>query len=217
MMSPTPEYKTPLAPKTLSGALGLVIIPDQATIKRAYALAAEIMPKDAQYVLSEGSLPHLTLYHGKLEGIPESDARDTLGVLQSNLLGQRFILKAIVAFGGNFIFWNVDPSSSCVEVLHRSHSDALSVARYLAKSSVAKAVSEEALSLTDAELENVRLFGHPLVRSLYTPHITLGFHPGISDQLDRGLECNWLFEVASVKVVKIGYPGRVEEIVDLVN
>jgi 2'-5' RNA ligase len=217
MMSPTPEYKTPLAPKTLSGALGLVIIPDQATIKRAYALAAEIMPKDAQYVLSEGSLPHLTLYHGKLEGIPESDARDTLGVLQSNLLGQRFVLKAIVAFGGNFIFWNVDPSSSCVEVLHRSHSDALSVARYLAKSSVAKAVSEEALSLTDAELENVRLFGHPLVRSLYTPHITLGFHPGISDQLARGLECNWLFEVASVKVVKIGYPGRVEEIVDLVN
>jgi hypothetical protein len=61
-MSSTPEYKTPLAPKTLSGALGLAIIPDQATIKRAYALAEEIMPKDAQYVLSEGSLPHLTLY-----------------------------------------------------------------------------------------------------------------------------------------------------------
>jgi 2'-5' RNA ligase len=217
MMSPTPEYKTPVAPKTLSGALGLAIIPDQATIKRAYALAEEIMPKDAQYVLSEGSLPHLILYHGKLEGIPESDARDTLRGLQSNLLGQKFVLKAIVAFGGNFIFWNVDPSSSGVEVLQRSHSDALSVARYLAKSSVAKAVSEEALSLTDAELENVRLFGHPLVRSLYTPHITLGFHPGISDQLACGLECDWSFEVESVEVVKIGYPGRVEEIVDLVN
>jgi hypothetical protein len=89
------------------------------------------MPKDAQYVLSEGSLPHLILYHGKLEGIPESDARDTLRGLQSNLLGQKFVLKAIVAFGGNFIFWNVDPSSSGVEVLHRSHFDALSVVRYL--------------------------------------------------------------------------------------
>jgi hypothetical protein len=124
-------------------------------------------------------------------------------------------LKAIVASGGNFIFWNVDPSSSGVEVLHRSHSDALSIAKYRAKSSVAKAISEEALSLTDAELENVRLFGHPLVRSVYAPHITLGFHPGISDQLAARLECDWSFEVASVELVKSGHPGRVEEIIDL--
>ena len=175
------------------------------------------MPKDAQYVLSEGSLPHLTLYHGKLEDIPESVARDVLRALRSDLVGRKFILNDIVAFGGNFIFWNVDPSCSGFEVLHKSHSDALSVASYLGRSSVAKAVSEEALSLTDAELENVKRFGHPLVRSLYTPHITLGFHPCISDQLARGLECDWSFEVASVELVKIGHPGRVEEILDLVN
>jgi 2'-5' RNA ligase len=199
-----------MPPKTLSGALGLAIIPDQATIERAYALAEEVMPRDAQYVISEGSLPHLTLYHGKLEGIPESDARYTLRALRDNLLGQKFVLKAIVAFGGNFIFWNVDPSSPSVKNLHKSHSDALHLASYLAKSSEAKAVSEEALSLTDLELKNVKLFGHPSVGPLYTPHITLGFHPGFSDRLAPGLECNWQFEVASVEIVRIGYPGRVE-------
>lgn len=214
-MNRPPEDRVSLCPQKLSAALGLVIVPDAATIQRAYALAKDTMPRDAQFTLSEGSLPHLTLYHGKLEGLPKNFVQTTLGTLRGELVGKQFTLKSIVAFGGNFIFWNVDSSSTGFETLQQSHLTALGIADYLDRSSVAKAVSEEALSLTEEEQENVKLFGHPLVRSLYTPHITLGLHPGISEQLAPGLEHSWLFEVASVELVRVGHPGRVEEIIDL--
>jgi 2'-5' RNA ligase len=200
---------------TLSGALGLVIVPDRATIERAYALAEEIMPKDAQYVLRHGSLPHLTLYHGKLADVPSPEAAETLKELRTTLVGQRLTLNSIVTFGGNFVFWNVDPLSCNYEDLRAAHVKALSLAQHLDRSTVAKAVSEETLSLTAEEQDNVRLFGHPLVRSLYMPHITLGFHHGISDYAATDMKCEWSMEVASVELVKVGYPGRVEEIIDL--
>lgn len=205
------------SPRTLSGALGLVVIPDHATIQRAYALAEEIMPRDAEYVLREGSLPHVTLYHGKLDRIPQETALETLQSLQSDLVGKKFILNEIVTFGGKLIFWNVDPLCAGIEMLREAHLKALSVASYLDRTSEAKALSEEGLSLRDEELENVRLFGHPLVRSLFTPHITLGFQPRISEVLANSLKCEWSFEVASVELVKIGYPGRVEGVVNLVE
>jgi 2'-5' RNA ligase len=199
----------------LSGALGLVIVPDHATIERAYALAEEIMPKDAEYVLRRGSLPHLTLYHGKLADVPGLSVSETLKELRTELVGQKFTLKEIVAFGGNFIFWNVDRSSPACEVLQASHATALNLAQYLDRSTVAKAVSEEGLSLKEAELENVRRFGHPLVRSLYMPHITIGFHHGLSALMASDIEVPWAMEVASVELVKVGHPGRVKEIIDL--
>ncbi len=204
-----------VSPTLLSGALGLVIVPDHATIERAYALAEEIMPKDAEYVLRRGSLPHLTLYHGKLADVPGLAASEALKELQTELVGQKFTLKEIVAFGGNFIFWNVDRSSRACEVLQASHAKALNLAQYLDRSAVAKAVSEEGLSLNEAELENVRRFGHPLVRALYMPHITIGFHHGISAHIASDIEFQWPMEVASVELVKVGHPGRVEEIIDL--
>jgi hypothetical protein len=101
--------------------------------------------------------------------------------------------------------------------MNEAHIKALTLAKYLDRASEAKALSEERLSLREAELENVRLFGHPLVRSLFTPHITLGFHPRISDHLVAGLTCEWSFEVASVELARIGYPGRVDEVVKLVE
>jgi 2'-5' RNA ligase len=200
------------AATSLSGALGLVLVPDQATIDRAYALAEEIMPKDAQYVLRQGSLPHLTLYHGKLVNLAPSVVVETLHDLRKRLSGGRLTLEKIVTFGGSFVFWNVDPKSSAWEALQEAHSAALTLAQYLDRSTQAKAISEEALSLSQAELENVRLFGHPLVRSLFMPHITIGFHSGISQQLTSELECRWTMEIASVELVRVGHPGRVDEI-----
>lgn len=215
MKNPAPHNHSHVSPAVLSGALGLVIVPDHATIERAYALAEEIMPRDAEYVLRRGSLPHLTLYHGKLADVPGLTASEILKELRAELVGQKFTLKEIVAFGGNFVFWNVDRSSHACEVLQASHATALNLAQYLDRSTVAKAVSEEGLSLKEAELENVRRFGHPLVRSLYMPHITIGFHHGLSAIIASDIEVPWAMEVASVELVKVGHPGIVEEIIDL--
>ncbi len=214
-MTDLTPYKLPhRSPALLSGALGLVIIPDHETIERAYALAEKIMPKGAQYVLGPGSLPHITLYHGKLADAPGLVASETLNELRTELIGRKFTLKELVAFGGNLIFWNVDRSSHDCEVLQASHAKALNLAQYLDRTTVAKANSEEGLSLKEAELENIKLFGHPLVGSLYMPHITIGFHHGLADHLASNREFKWSMKVASVELVKVGHLGRVEEILD---
>lgn len=60
--------------------------------------------------------------------------------------------------------------------------------------------------------------GHPWVKELYRPHITLGFGP----DLDRVLRLStareeWELEVSSVEFAKIGFPGLVEGLIDLGN
>ena len=135
--------------------------------------------------------------------------------MRTNLLGRSFKLRKVATFGGNFVFWNVDQTDCDSTVLQASHITALILAQYLDRSTVAKAVAEEGLSLTRDELENVRLFGHPLVRALYMPHITLGFNPGISELARSTIDCSWPMEVASVELVRVGHPGRVESVIDL--
>ena len=200
----------------LSGALGIVIVPDQATIERAYALAAEILPPKAEYVLAAGSIPHLTLYHGKLKDVPADEVRRVVTDIRMILAGQRFSLGPIIAYGGNFVFWNVEQNTD-IKLLLEAHGKALAVAQFLDRMSEAKATSEEGLTLTEVELENVKQFGHPLVRQLYTPHITLGFHRGISQTLATGLYENFEFSIASIEMARIGYPGRVKSLVGLEN
>ena len=200
---------------SLSGPLGLVVVPDCATIERAYALAEEIMPRDSQYVLGKDSLPHLTLYHGKLANLPVITASEILKELRTQLIGRKFTLNNIRSFGGNFIFWNVDLVSSADNILQGAHITALKLSQHLDRSASSKAIAEEGLSLTAGELENVRLFGHPLVRSLYMHHITLGFNQGISGDIADEIKCEWSIEVASVELVKIGHPGRVEGVINL--
>lgn len=201
---------------TLSGPLGLVIIPDQQTIDRAFKLAAEILPPGSEYILHPGSLPHLTLYHGKLRDVPVEEIALIVHDLRQSLVGHNFHLGKIVGFGGKFVFWNVNQDQALdSKVLSSAHEKALSLARFLDRASVPKATSEEGLSLSDAELENVRLFGHPFVRQLYTPHITLGFHRGVAQTIPANSMREVRFTVASVELVYIGYPGRVENVIDL--
>ena len=198
----------------LSGALGIVVVPDQETVQRSYVLAAEILPRGSEYVLAPGSLPHLTLYHGKLRDVPMREALQMVSELRGILVGQRFSLGPIVAYGGNFVFWNVAQDSD-TKLLKEAHSRALSVAQFLDRTLESKATSEEGLVLSQPELENVRQYGHPLVRQLYAPHITLGFHRGIARSLAPGLHNRAEFSVASVDMARIGFPGQVESLVDL--
>lgn len=67
--------------EVVSGAVGFVILPDNDSINIAYDLAAQLMPLDSEFILSPGSLPHLTLYHSKLNGFPVELARECLADL----------------------------------------------------------------------------------------------------------------------------------------
>lgn len=214
-MQPTvSSNKSVSHPAVFSGALGIVIMPDKETIQQAYALAAEILPPTSEYVLAAGSIPHLTLYHGKLNEVPVDEALRIVSDIREILSGIRFSLGPIVAYGGNFVFWNVEKNSQA-GLLGEAHIKALLIAQFLDGTSEVKATSEECLALSQTELDNVKQYGHPLVKQLYSPHITLGFNPGISQQLVSGLHKKVEFSVDSVELVTVGYPGRVESIINL--
>src|SRR5437868_729081 len=55
----------------LAGALGFVLIPDLETQKRSRKLAEDLASNHAQYYLKEADLPHVTLYHGKVQNVPQ--------------------------------------------------------------------------------------------------------------------------------------------------
>lgn len=199
----------------LNGALGLVILPDRAGIDRSYALAAEIMPPGSEYVLGAASLPHLTLYHGLLRQVDRGRLREILDTLRLKLVGKKFCLAEIVTFGGNFVFWNVDPDDPSRGLLQEAHCHALALSAFLNRDTVAKSISEEGLSLSPEELKNIETYGHPLVDNLFLPHITLGFDRQISTRMNRPMRREFRFQVEAVEFVRIGFPGRVEEIFDL--
>ena len=200
---------------TLSGALGIVIIPDHATILESYKLAGHLLPAGSEYILSPGVIPHITLYHGKFLNAPVGQVQAILSDIRSELHGAKFSLGPIQCFGGNFIFWNVEPDDTTMRVLGRAHEKALSLSRFLDRTAPPKATSEEGLTLSPDELENLREYGHPLVRQLYLPHITLGFHPEISKQVSDGQRIKWDSSVGSVELVRVGYPGKIDEIVSI--
>ena len=198
----------------LEGALGLVIIPDQGTIDRAYQLAKELLPNDAEYLLDPRSLPHITLYHSSLVRVPRQEVSRIADELSRSLVGQIVNLGPVVSFGGNFIFWNIDPLQSDMSFLREAHQSALRLAQYLDRLAPTRA-KEERLQLSAAEQRNVELFGHPLVNELYTPHITLGFNPGIGKYFQQSRTVSWQLRVASVQFVRIGHPGRVVQVLSL--
>jgi hypothetical protein len=222
---PLPNSATPIIQQlseVISGSVGFVILPDSDSIGIAYDLASQLMPRDAEFILSPGSLPHLTLYHSKLNGFPVDLARVQLADLRKALTGLRFNLDNLEIFGDNFLFWNVncsptEHSSDNLKLLFDAHRIALKAADFRDSSAEAKAIKDEKLSLSNEELQNIANFGHPLVLNRYTPHITLGFHPNLISRLSQIPARHHEFQVASVELVTIGHPGRVEGIIQLPN
>lgn len=165
--------------------------------------------------MSPGAVPHVTLYHGKLKDVPIAVVASLVDRIRQLLLGHKFVLSEVVGFGGNFIFWNLSEVGSDIKQLQSAHEIALELAQYLDPTALPKATTEEALTLSEEQKENVRRFGHPLVRNLFLPHITLGFHPGVANVKPPISTEEATLTVASVEFVRIGHPGRVEEVLKI--
>ena len=197
----------------LTGAFGIVIVPDNDTQERSRALAAELLEGRAEFVLSPRDLPHLTLYHAKVAGLPSTELVERARRLEDRLGGLRLRLQRLGFAGGNFLFWDVDWNTDREGRLRDAHEEALQLSHYLDRSAPPKATSEEGLQLTPPELSNVEAYGHPLVRDLYRPHITLGFMRGLENSLALPrTEEEWTVQVSEVRAAEIGFPGRVERL-----
>ena len=189
----------------ISGSYGFVIKPDGKTQEKAEALARELAP-DAEYHIK---VPHITLYHGRLDNLPLRTAKDILLELKKHE-HESFTLSPLEIYGGKFLFWNLQKT----DVLRSMHSGALKLATYLNREAVQRAV-EEGLNMTPEELENVKRFGHPLVQERFTPHITLAYDShGL--HLPQGATAEpWKMQVDKVVFAEMGKYGSIARVVDL--
>lgn len=187
-----------------TGSYGLVIRPDQITIERAVQLARSLAPQ-APFLVEN---PHITLYHAKFTNLPNNEVR---GVLQAikNLRGQYLKLGDLQIFGEKFLFWNVVKTDQ----IRQAHEKALVLSQYLDQEAQARA-QEEGLSLTEQEMESLRRFGHPLMKDLYLPHITLAYDPKGIVLGPRHTEEEYDMRVDSVNFAEIGQYGVVKKIIE---
>ena len=184
-----------------SGTLGWVIIPDEETKKLASELASKFN-NNSEYQVST---PHITLYHASLNRVPESLVVLTIDRL-SPIVGSKFTLGEIAAYGNKFLFWDV---SKPFAEIRRAHNQVLGdFSTYLSKEHSAAAQKEE-LALSDEELENLEDYGRPLVRTLFRPHITLLYNSRGVDLKDHK---NWQASIENVQFVEMGEYGSIKRV-----
>lgn len=189
----------------VSGSYGLVIRPDVATRDRAEGLAREMAPEAEFHV----KVPHITLYHGRLNSLPLQVVRDILPELREHR-GDTLLLNSFEIYGGRFLFWDNEKTQS----LRLMHEGALKLADYLDKEALSRAV-EEGLKMAPDELENVRRFGHPLVGDKFTPHITLAYDSGGLSLPPKVPTVHWEMKIDDVLFAEIGKYGAVARVVEL--
>ncbi len=189
----------------INGSYGFVIKPDSETQQKATNIARLLFPR-AEFL---SDIPHVTLYHGRVENLPTETVSHILFQLRKNK-GKTLNLRQIEIYGSKFAFWNIETT----DYLSEMHGQALGIARYLDKNAVQRAV-EEGLSMSQDELENVRKFGHPLVRNKFKPHITLAYDSeGLIVPSGKSIE-HWEMKIDDVLFAQMGKYGSVAGIVEI--
>ncbi|MBI2039373.1 MAG: 2'-5' RNA ligase family protein [Candidatus Niyogibacteria bacterium] len=186
-----------MKPSTYTGQLGLVLLLDRST--------AEEMILNA----SGHHIPHVTLYHSKLRGVPQKTVRELLTEL-AGALPIPLAFTKIAPFGGKFLFWDIERSAA----LMRAHERALGLSRYFVPTGTQQA-EREGIVLSANERRNVQTYGHPLVRELWRPHVTLGYFP-------HGLSCDTAMKpfngsAHGIAFVRIGEAGTIAKIISQKN
>lgn len=181
-----------------TGQSGIVLFPDGQTNREALRLSIECGGGNS-IDLGGRHTPHLTLYHSKLTSVPASEVNKTLDNLK-DILPIRLLFTEIAVFGGKYLFWDTERT----EVLMKAHERALDISRFFIPAGE-QPVGTAHISLSSEEDLNVQKYGHPLVRALWRPHITLGYYPqGISREPSAQTFEGFAVEVAFVRVGEMG-------------
>ncbi len=198
----------------MTGNYGVVILPDENTIAKAYEIAQATLPSDAEYVLRSGLLPHLTLYHAPLASVPVSFARTVLVELNNNLSGRNIVLDRVASFKGFFLFWYA-AHPKLNDILRESHRVALKLSRFRDRQNRTSDVLSGKILTTPQELLNIEGYGHPWVADSFSPHITLGYDASLDFKVPYRIRQRWDMTIKSVSLARIGRLGIIEEIVDV--
>lgn len=195
--------------QVFNGGYGFVAILDAAANQKARELGARRYAKKCGEVAGleyAPGLPHVTLYHAKVQGAPADQVRAVLNKL-GPLVKEKISFGPVAVYGDKFLFWNAEISSA----LREAHRQALALSTFLDPKARAPAQQED-LTLSQQERDNIARFGHPLVLDLQLPHITLGYDSaGLAK--DQPLEhVSHVGTVEHIVFARIGQYGRVEEI-----
>ena len=196
----------------ISGFVGLVIEPDAATIRAAYALAAELLFPEAEQRLTHGDLPHVTLTQCPLRDVARARVKALIAQLDQRLAGMTLPLDRIMPFPGGFVFWTIDPDAPERPRLQAAHEEALTLADGALDPTInARVVEATARATGDDEtlVANAGRYGYAFVNERYLPHITLGFTPNSAFAAQRRPH---VMTVERVVLARLGRLGRVEEV-----
>ena len=162
----------------VSGFVGLVLVPDAATIAAASRVAEHVVAADAESRLGGGALPHVTLTQCALREAPGSRLIGLIDRLEERVRVMRIPLGPLVVFGGGFVFWCVEPGGPARGALQAAHQEALALADGVLDPVANAAIIEATAKLTandPALLAHARRYGYAFVGERYLPHITLGY------------------------------------------
>ncbi|MCC6563856.1 hypothetical protein IT087_03105 [Candidatus Uhrbacteria bacterium] len=214
--------------RTLSGFLGLLLIPDHNTVRIMKDVVLEHrrlkrrLASAAYVVKPEGA--HITLFQARtFKSLPISTAREVVKTISSLLVTNRagsamLHLNKVEPYRGNdkFLFWQARRSG----MLDFAHGMAAGLSGWVDKSGVE---SDSALERRISDLpsrpqefaraihHNEQLYGYGLVDNLFEPHITLAADPGGFGKL-RPFEEAVIGSVARVVLARMGEWGKIDEI-----
>jgi hypothetical protein len=201
----------------ITGFVGIVVRPDAATIGKAYALAAALLPTDAEQGLAPGALPHVTLTQCALRDAPRAHVKALVARLDERLVGRTLPLTRVAPFPGGFLFWCVDAEAPDRQLLQSAHEHALTLADGFLDGAANDAVVAGTARATGNErplVDNARRYGYAFVNDRYLPHITLGFDPKTVPAFTPR-DHPHVMTVERVVLARLGRLGRVEEVVAL--
>ena len=203
---------TAMTDETISGFVGLVLIPDAPSIDAARALAKALVPPDAEQTVASGDLPHVTVMQCPLREAPRAHVASFVDQLRRQLLGRTLPLNRVIPFPGGFLFWTVDPDSPERQLLQSVHENALTLGDGFLDPITHAAIVEGTVKATgnDEQLVgNARRYGYAFAKERYVPHITLGFASRASFAPRDHV---FAMRVERAALVRLGRLGRVEEI-----
>ena len=182
---------------TLSERFGIVLLPDAVIDREARDIASHI--DGNQITFSDVRVPHMTLYHAHLLNVPNTLVNQCLAEVAA-CLPVEVKFTQVVPRNSKFIFWEIEKTSQLIEL----HEIGLKLAKYLDLTAAAPA-TKEGLRLSPEQEENVKKFGHPLVKGEWNPHITVGYLSDVTNQVTlEAVRSGSLIKASFAKIVDLG-------------